>query len=135
MLAGSVLTFFAPGYLSSATAQGVARSSYDTVDLSNRKAFEALVPNEKRGRVSMFIDSYLPSFGTMIGSLITFGIIAAGIGLGSKRDFYSLIYLGLGILLALVAVWSAFRVRQTYDQSMLNWQLKTPDAWFVGRFG
>ncbi len=124
MLAGAVLTFFVPGYLSSATAQGVARSSYDTIDSSNRKAFEALVPNEKRGRVSMFIDSYLPSLGTIIGSLITFGIIAAGIGLGLKRDLYSLVYLGLGILLALVAVWSAFRVRKTYDQSMLSWKLK-----------
>jgi AAA family ATP:ADP antiporter len=124
MLAGTVLNFLVPGYLSSAAAQGLARVSYDTVDSSNRKAFQALVPNEKRGRVSMFIDSYLPSLGTIIGSLVTFGIIAAGLGLGLKRDVYGLFYLGLGIALALLAVWSAFRVRKTYDQSLLNWQLK-----------
>ena len=124
MLIGSITNFFIPGYLSSASAQGVARVGYDTLDQSNRKAFQALVPNEKRGRVSMFIDSYLPSLGTIIGSLVTFGIIAAGLGLGWKRDFYSSFYLGLGVALAGLAVWAAFRVRATYDQSMLNWQLK-----------
>ena len=98
--------------------------TYDTVDLSNRKAFQALVPNEKRGRVSMFIDSYLPSLGTILGSLITFGIITAGLSLGMPRGQYALIYLGAGILMAVVALWSAYRVRRTYDQSMLNWQLK-----------
>ena len=97
MLIASVTSFFIPGYWSSASAQGVARVGYDTIDLSNRKAFQALVPNEKRGRVSMFIDGYLPSLGTIVGSLITFGIIAAGLGLGLKRDIYSLVYLGAGV--------------------------------------
>jgi MFS family permease len=124
MLVGTVTNFLVPGYLSSASAQGVARVSYDTIDSSNRKAFQAMVPNEKRGRVSMFIDSYLPSLGTIIGSLITFGIIAAGLGLGLRRDLYGSVYLGLGIALALLALWAAFRVRKTYDQSLLNWQLK-----------
>lgn len=124
MLASSLLNFFVPGYLSSASAQGIARASYDTLDLSNRKAFQALVPNEKRGRVSMFIDSYLPSLGTIVGSLITFGIITTGLRLGWTRSLYGAIYLGLGILLALLAVWAAFRVRKTYEASLLNWQLK-----------
>jgi len=124
MLASTVLNFFVPGYMGSAVGQGVARATYDTLDLANRKATQALVPNEKRGRVSMFIDSYLPSLGTILGSLITFGIIAAGLGLGWTRDLYGLIYLGLGILLAIVAIWAAFRVRKTYEASLLNWQLK-----------
>jgi AAA family ATP:ADP antiporter len=124
MLVSVILNFFVPGYQSSAAAQGVARASYDTIDLSNRKAFQALVPNEKRGRVSMFIDSYLPSLGTIVGSLITFGIIAAGLGLGWKRDLYGMVYLGLGVVLAILAVWAAFWVRKTYEASLLNWQLK-----------
>lgn len=124
MLAGAVVNFFVPGYLSSASAQGVGRVSYDTIDLSNRKAFQAMVPNERRGRVSIFIDSYLPSLGTFAGSLITFGVIMAGQGVGLTRNLYSLIYLGLGIALALLAVWAAFHVRKSYDQSLLNWQLK-----------
>jgi ATP:ADP antiporter, AAA family len=124
MLAGTLTNFFIPGFWSSSAAQGVARTTYDTVDLSNRKAFQAMVPNEKRGRVSMFLDSYLPSFGTILGSLVTFGIITVGLGLGLKRDVYTLIYLGFGVTLALLALWATFRVRKTYDESMLNWQLK-----------
>jgi MFS family permease len=124
MLGATIGNFFLPGFVSSSIAQGAARSTYDTVDLSSRKAFQALVPNEKRGRVSMFIDSYLPSIGTIVGSLVTFSIITVGIKLGYSRDYYSLAYLGFAILIAIVSVFSAFRVIATYETSMLSWQLK-----------
>jgi MFS family permease len=124
MLGSMIANFFIPGYISSALSQGVSRVTYDTVDLSARKAFQAMVPNEKRGRVSMFIDSYLPSAGTIIGSLVTFVIIALGLRFGFAREQYSLIYLGVGVAVALVALFAAFRVRATYEQSMLSWQLK-----------
>jgi MFS family permease len=124
MLGAMVGGFFVPGYASSALSQGAARVTYDTVDLSSRKAFQAMVPNEKRGRVSMFLDSYLPSGGTIIGSMLAFLIISAGLRFGIPRQDYSAVYLGAGILLAFVAVYAAYRVRATYEQSMLNWQLK-----------
>jgi len=124
VMLGAAIANFIPGYMSSSISQGVARSTYDTVDLSSRKAFQAMVPNEKRGRVSMFIDSYLPSIGTLIGSLIAFGIITVGLKLGLPRSQYSLVYVGVGLLVAVVAVFAAFRVRATYEQSMLSWQLK-----------
>ncbi|MBN8657114.1 MAG: hypothetical protein J0M11_15375 [Anaerolineae bacterium] len=124
MLVGIITNFFVPGFLSSAISQGGPRAIYDTLDLSARKAFQAMVPNEKRGRVSMFIDSYLPSSGTIIGSLITFAIIAIGLHFGVERDIYSKIYIGVGLVIAIVAIYASFRVRATYEQSMLNWQLK-----------
>ncbi|HCK65830.1 MAG TPA: hypothetical protein DHW49_06170 [Anaerolineae bacterium] len=124
MLFSMIANFFIPGYMSSGIAQGVSRVTYDTVDLSARKAFQAMVPNEKRGRVSIFLDSYLPSGGTIVGSLITFAIISVGLYLGIPREQYSLIYIGVGIVIALVAVYAAYKVRATYEQSMLNWQLK-----------
>jgi len=124
MLGSMIANFFFPGYVSSAMSQGVSRVTYDTVDLSARKAFQAMVPNEKRGRVSMFIDSYLPSGGTILGSLVAFAIISIGLKFGFAREQYSLIYLGVGIAVALLAVYAAFRVRATYEQSMLSWQLK-----------
>lgn len=124
MLFSMIANFFIPGYVSSAVSQGVSRVTYDTVDLSARKAFQAMVPNEKRGRVSIFLDGYLPSGGTIIGSLITFAIISVGLYFGIPREQYSLIYIGFGVLVALVAVYAAYKVRATYEQSMLNWQLK-----------
>ncbi len=124
MVGTTILNFLIPGYMSSAVSQGVSRVTYDTVDLSARKAFQAMVPNEKRGRVSMFIDSYLPSAGTIIGSLITFAIISVGLRLGISREQYSMYYIGVGIVLAIIALYAAFKVRATYEQSMLSWQLK-----------
>lgn len=124
MLAATFTNFFIPGYMSSAAGQGVARVSYETVDQSNRKAFQALVPNEKRGRVSLFLDSYLPSLGTILGSLLTFGIVVGGLALGVARGGYGAVYLGAGIALSLLGAWAVFRVKKTYDASMLNWQLK-----------
>jgi ATP/ADP translocase len=124
MLASAVASFIVPGYVSSAVTQGVSRVTYDTTDLSARKAFQAMVPNEKRGRVSIFLDGYLPSGGTILGSLITFAIISAGLHVGIPRGQYSLYYLGVGIVIALVGLYAAYKVRATYEQSMLNWQLK-----------
>lgn len=124
MMGSTILNFLIPGYMSSAVSQALSRVTYDTVDLSARKSFQALVPNEKRGRVSMFIDSYLPSAGTIIGSLITFAIISIGLWLGMGREQYTLIYIGVGVIISVVALFAAFKVRATYEQSMLSWQLK-----------
>lgn len=124
MLIGSLVTFFVPGYWGSAASQGAARMALQTVDQSSRKAFQALVPDEKRGRVSIFIDSYLPSIGTIFGSLLTFGIVVIGISLSTSRQVYSSIYLGLAILGGVVAVVSFFFMRSVYDTSLLNPKLK-----------
>ena len=124
MLLGSIVNFFIPGYVSSATAQGVSRVALQTVDQSSRKAFQALVPAEKRGRVSIFIDSYLPSLGTIFGSLITFGIITLGLYQNESRAVFSSYYLAFSALAAVAAMIAFFLMRSTYDQSLLNWQLK-----------
>ncbi|MDK1028474.1 MAG: hypothetical protein QGD96_03975 [Anaerolineae bacterium] len=124
MLIGSLVTFFVPGYWGSAAAQGVARVTVQTVDQSSRKAYQALVPDGKRGRVSIFIDSYLPSIGTIFGSLITFGIISLGISLSLTRQTYTSIYLGLAILGGVIGVITFFLMRSAYDKSLLNPLLK-----------
>ena len=124
MLSAALANFFIPGYFSSAAAQGAARVSYETIDQSSRKALQAFVPNEKRGRVSMFIDSYLPSFGTIIGSMLTFGIITAGIKYSYDRPNYTAVYMVVAVLVAILAIISINMMRKTYDVSMLNWQLK-----------
>lgn len=124
MTCGIIANIFMHGYWNSASTQGLARINYETVDLSTRKEFEALIPNERRGRVSIFIDSYLPSLGTILGSLISFTVISIGIWAGAAREQYTVVYLGIGIAIGAFAVYSAARIRATYDISMLNWQLK-----------
>lgn len=93
----------------------------ETVDESARKSFQSLVPEERRGRVSTFMDSYLPALGTILACLITGAIVLIGIRQG--RDLH-LVYLAIAFLSATFALWSTFKMRAAYESSLLNWRLK-----------
>lgn len=86
------------------------------------KAFQSLVPEQRRGRVSMFLDSYLFSFGNILGSLFIGGSIILGSYLGWGG--YAYLYLGLAVFMALLALGSFWKMRLVYDGSLLNWRLK-----------
>lgn len=98
------------------------RLSKFTVDDPARKSFQSLVPEERRGRVSMFMDSYLFAGGAIIGSLIL-GLIAL---LETYRHVANAhyIYLGIAAITAVLSISFIFRMRAVYDASMLNWRLK-----------
>src|SRR5258706_3102853 len=93
----------------------------ETVDDSSRKSFQALVPEERRGRVSTFMDSYLASVGTILAALVT-GLIVL-IGQWSGKDL-NLVYVAVALFASLVAIWATFRMRSVYEKSLLNWRLK-----------
>ncbi len=93
-----------------------------TVDESARKSFQSLVPEERRGRVSVFIDSYLYSAGSIAGSLITGAVVFVGLRLGLPQYYY--IYLAAAVAAAIIGLWAALRLRTVYDSSLLNWRLK-----------
>lgn len=124
MLIGSAVSFFVPGVWGSAPAQGAVRVALETVDQSNRKAYQALVPDEKRGRVSLYIDSYLPSFGTILGGGLAFGIISWGLAREINPAIYSAINMGIAIIGAAVSVIAFFVMRAAYEKSLLSWQMK-----------
>jgi hypothetical protein len=90
----------------------------DTVDESARKSLQALVPEERRGRISTFMDGYLPAVGTIVGCVIGLAIVLAGLWLNTPSYFY--IYLGVAVAGALVALWALLRMRAAYDSSLLN---------------
>lgn len=95
----------------------------ETVDESARKAFQALVPEERRGRVSMFMESYLFAAGTIVGCVITgLTIILADRFLSTESPY--IIYMGIAALVSIVAIWAVAKMRSVYDSSMLNWRLK-----------
>ncbi|MBN1179592.1 MAG: hypothetical protein JXD18_10285 [Anaerolineae bacterium] len=102
----------------------LAKLTQKTVDESARKAFQSVVPEERRGRVSIFIDSYLPAGATIVGSLITLAILFL-LRLWPDRpfgDFY--VYMAVSILAGALAVWAALKIRGVYDTSLFNWRLK-----------
>ena len=121
LLASAVSMLTIPGIVLAASGRGLSRLVYSTVDESARKAFQALVPEERRGRVSIFMESYLPAAGTILGSVILGIIVLIGIPRGS---YYPEVYLGLAAVAAVVAVWLVIQMRKFYDSSLWNWRLK-----------
>lgn len=111
-----------PGIIIATAGISLARLSQATVDESARKAFQALVPEERRGRVSMFMDSYLFAVGTITGCVITGLVILFGTALGSALYAYGYLVIAAGA--ALFSVWAILRMRSVYDVSLLNWRLK-----------
>jgi len=123
------VAFFASGTmlllasLLAATVGGMfmVKLTRETVDDSSRKSFQALVPEERRGRVGTFMDSYLTSVGTILGAVLT-GIIVL-IGQWSGKDL-GLVYLAIAFSASIVAIWATFSMRSVYEKSLLNWRLK-----------
>jgi MFS family permease len=121
LLASAVSMLVVPGIVLAASGRGLSRLVYSTVDESARKAFQALVPEERRGRVSIFMESYLPAAGTILGSFILGIIVLIGIPAGS---YYPEVYLGIAAVAAVLAVWLVIQMRKFYDSSLWNWRLK-----------
>lgn len=123
MVAGAAWMLALPyGVVSNIGGMVLPKLTKITIDESGQKSFQALVPEERRGRVSIFIDSYLDAVGTIIGCIVTGLVIYAGVILSFALDFY--IYLGVALAAALFALWAISRMRITYDSSLLNWRLK-----------
>lgn len=110
----------APALIGSTIGLALMYLSKDTIDEPAHKAFQSLVPEERRGRVSLFMDSILFASGTILGCLVTGAIILL---FGTEGNLVPA-YLILGIGCALIAIWANFKTRETYDSSLLNWRLK-----------
>jgi AAA family ATP:ADP antiporter len=112
-----------PGMLFSAIgAMAILKLIRDTTAETSRKSFQGLVPGERRGRVSLFMDSYLPAFGTISGCILAGIVVVVGTALGFDLYYYA--YLGITVLAAMLAIWAVLRLTRTYESSMLNWRLK-----------
>ncbi len=116
------ILLFPTNLISVIAGLGLPRLTRSTIDEPARKSFQALVPAERRGRVSMFMDSYLFAGGAIAGSFILGAIILAEELLGPVEKHT--IYLSIAAAATVAAVWFALKVRGAYDASLLNWRLK-----------
>lgn len=123
MTAGAGLMLALPGMATAALGFGGARLAKKTIDEAASKSLLALVPEERRGRVSMFIDSYLFAIGTMIGSIVA-GLITLAAGLADNSAAAQTGYLAFALAAAVIALWCVVRMRGVYDSSLFNWRLK-----------
>jgi hypothetical protein len=119
--AGAVGMMLVPGLSVAISAMVLVKLVRDTIHESGRKSFQGLVPEERRGRVSTMMESYLPAFGTMLACLVAGGIVYVGVQQGRDVSFaYLAVAAGAGIF----ALWSIFKMRDHYDSSLFNWRLK-----------
>jgi MFS family permease len=117
--AGGAIT--SPGLWAILAAMLTVKLVRETVDDSGRKSIQSLVPEERRGRVSTFIDNYLPAGGTILACLVTGAIVLVGLWTG--RDLH-LIYLAVALLCGGFALWAVIKMGRVYDSSLFNWRLK-----------
>lgn len=121
-LTGVVLMLMLPGVVTAVAAMIVLQLAGDTINEPNAKAFQGLVPEERRGRVSTFMDSYLVVIGSITGCLLLGGVLLIGSWWGTHNPYYA--YLAITLLASIGAVFAIFKMRTVYDTSLLNWRLK-----------
>ena len=121
VLLGAGGALLAPGLWMIVGAMLTVKLVRETVDDSGRKSIQSLVPEERRGRVSTFIDNYLPASGTILACLVTGAIVQ--VGLWTKTDLH-LVYLSIAFLCGAFAFWAVVRMGKVYEKSLLNWRLK-----------
>jgi MFS family permease len=110
-----------PAIFAIVSAMATVKLVRETMDESARKNFQSLVPEERRGRVSTFMDNYLPAVGTILACVVT-GLIVL-VGLQINRDLH-LVYLSVALLFGGIAFWATLKMRKVYESSLLNWRLK-----------
>jgi hypothetical protein len=115
---GMILT---PGVGIAIGAMALVKLVRDTVHESGRASLLGFVPEERRGRVSTLMETYFPSFGTMLGCVLAGLVIISGV---SAAVDLSLLYLLIAFLGGMYAFISIVRMVMAYDSSMLNWRLK-----------
>jgi hypothetical protein len=118
----SMMMLISPGLVGGVGGFSLSKLTQVTLDESTRKSFQTLVPEERRGRVSLFMDCYLFATGTLIGCLIMGVIIIVGSRVAGFPTSY--VYLSVALLTSLATIWVITQMRSVYDKSLLNWRLK-----------
>jgi AAA family ATP:ADP antiporter len=119
--AGAALAF--AGITGGAAGRFLARLVQQGWDEPARKALQNLVPDERRGRVSAFLDSYFYAVATIIGCLFLGGLfLCTSLG-WLQAEWAIIVYLIVAGLAGIGALLAALRLRSEYDGSLLNWRL------------
>ena len=121
IVTGCVLVI--PGLLGAALGRFLARLIQHSWDDPARKSLQGMIPDERRGRVTIVMDSYFYTIATLIGCLIIGSLqLAASQGwLSSEMAITA--YLIIAALASLGAVWASLKMRKVYERSLLNWRL------------
>lgn len=94
------------------------------IDEPARHAFEGFVPDQRRGRVSAFINGILIQLGSIIScgmiGLVVYGVGQGWIGEETGKQIYTI----LSLICAAGGILAMVHYRKHYDESSFNWRLK-----------
>lgn len=112
-----------PSLFGASAARFVARTVFVGWDDPARKSLQGLVPDEKRGRISAFMDSYFITTATILGCVILIVLLTLSSAGILTAQWSTWIYLGVAALSALASIGVSLYLRRSYDTSMLNYRL------------
>jgi hypothetical protein len=121
LLAASGVAVLATNLAGAAVGRFAARFVERAWDEPVRNSTLGLIPDERRGRVSAFLESYLFAIATIIGSAIL--MLLFWIGAQTSVQYVVYAYLLVSAIASAGAIWAARRAGATYDESLLNWRL------------
>lgn len=114
---------YLPSLFGAASARFIARTVYAGWDDPARKALQGLIPDEKRGRISAFMDSYFLTTATVVGCILLVALFAFVSNGSLAKAMATSIYLGVGVAASIIGILVFVHLRKVYDTSMLNYRL------------
>jgi ATP:ADP antiporter, AAA family len=112
-----------PNFLVVVISQFVARVVQWGWDHPSRSVLLGLVPDERRGRISSFINSFVYAMSTLVGSMVLLIFLGLEHFKLLSHAWGSRTYLVLALLTAVGAIWFSIQLRNSYEKSLLNWRL------------
>lgn len=124
LLVTSLVALIMP-LLSTAVLQNLGRRiTHRAVDESAVQSVLGLVPDERRGRVSIFTNIYVYALAVVVAGLMLLATIALrNTGVVNVQGEIML-YQAICVAMALVGLMAAQRLNTTYDDSLMNWRLR-----------
>jgi hypothetical protein len=102
----------------------LVRLALNGIDQPARRAFQGLVPDQRRGRVSALMEGFLYQTGSVLSCFFISGVLLAVNRGWLTAPAGRAIYIGVAFVCVLAAFGAVRNLYVQYDESMLNWRLK-----------
>jgi len=123
LTAACIVALALPNLVGAAVSRFLSRTVLDAWDDPSRKALQGLIPDERRGRIATFMDSYFITSATILACVLLTVLLSLVGGGVISLEVATKIYLTVAGLAAVGGVASSFYLRKVYDASLLNYRL------------
>jgi len=111
------------GIMGVAIGRFIARTIQRGWDEPARKSLQGLIPDERRGRIALFMDTVFYNFATIFACLVIAMLLWLTRENVISSALYNIISLGIALTAALIATIAGINFRLVYEKSLLNWRL------------